>query len=113
MANAVNFVKSLRVMDSTPEGIAMAGYLAGAIDEHNEPNSAIDEPAFPCPSSLHGHPFNGLSKKEWFAANAPTEIPAWFGPIIGETIGIHFGSQAVFLKWRQWYGEQMAELFNK
>lgn len=72
-----------------------------------------DEPAFPCPSSLHGHPFNGLSKKEWFAAHAPTEIPAWFGPIIGETIGIRFDSQATFLKWRQWYGEQMAELFNK
>jgi hypothetical protein len=35
-------------------------------------------PAFPCPSPLHGHPHPGLTKEEWFAAQAPTDIPIWF-----------------------------------
>jgi len=64
-----------------------------------------DRPAFPIPGSVDRL---GLTRREWFAAHAPEEIPTWFVANGGwnDKEDLHF-------KWRVYWADKMIkELYN-
>lgn len=74
----------------------------------DEQRSNADEPAFPCQSSLHGKMYEGITKEEYFAAQAPP-VPGWYQKLFKMKIS----EEELFWDWRFYYGGKMAKLYGE